>query len=1216
MRKALGIICSLVTVLGMAAVMLRAAPASADTTPPTEPGTITVSSVTATSVYLAWGGSKDTLGIEGYRVYRQLSGGPEELIATTDALRYYTAVNLRSAANYTFGVTAIDVNNSESAMQTTMATTLASTDVSIPSPPSNASLAIKPFSANRLDVVWGNSPSSNVAYFEVYRNGVMVATVDLPNAPHYSDNGLAASTTYNYAIDAVSSNGVRSALTTTKSGKTLATGAVTIPRGPVVSNVTASAAVISWWTNIPTNGVLSIGGQTLPDSAGDVQRHQVSVSGLAAAATTSYSVSGTDPTTSQSAIATGSVTTAAAPGTTFSFAAMGDYGGGGPGEVDNAANIGTAGTQFIQTLGDNIYPSAGLPDPNFTTTYSDFDTHFYKELGPDVNTQAFFPANGNKDYYSNGQFWVNFPMLGTNHEWYSYNWGDAHILVLDSEQPMGPGSTQYAFAQADLAANQGEKWRIVAVQRPPYSSTTANSSSKFAQALIPLFQGYRVNLVLSGNSHNYERSYPLLNGVQDHTNGITYIVSGGGGSGFDKFNDATYPEPIWSAYRESNFWEFAKITVSPTSIQENAVEADTDTVFDSTIISPFPADTTAPAAPTGLTDAGATTSSVALNWTPNAVGDGVTGYVIDRNGKKVGSTSGITTSFTDTTASAGTTYQYTVGAVDGAGNVSAQSVVVSVTTTGTTSQPTLVQTAGSSTTTVNLATPNASGDLLVLSASVFTGASQEISSVTDSAGNIWQRAGAYTVHGVNADGELWYAAGAHPVSSVTVSTGATTVALQLQDFSGVAATNPLEVAAGSADTGTAASSGAATPTQVGDLAVGYIAGHSSTQPITVSSPGYHVQPLELASSPSKATVETGYQVLASTAPVGFAGSFGAAMYWSSGVALFKASSTVRPPPPNDFAVAASPESASITAGASTTSTVTTAVTSGVAQSVSLTATGVPTGALVSFAPQVITAGQRSTMTVTTSTGTPAATSSITVTGMGASATHSTSFSLTVVAPVATTPQLVETASGTATAATTALAGSFPTPTRPGDLLVLAVSENTGATNHITSVTDSGGNSWSRIGDYNTAGHSSDGELWYSANAASASTVIVHTATATAGAFEVEEFSGVATTTPLDAAAGSSATGLSAGSGTVSSGQSGELAVGFIAGHANKQAISLTSSGYSVVPQQISLGASASTIASVVTGYRVLGAAGVQSTTGSFGTAMYWAAGIALFKPAG
>jgi hypothetical protein len=78
------------------------------------------------------------------------------------------------------------------------------------------------------------------------------------------------------------------------------------------------------------------------------------------------------------------------------FAVIGDFGGGGPGTTENAAAIKAAGTDFIQTVGDNVYPSSGSPDPDFMTAYSDFDQRFFRPFGRTVKKQAFFPANGNK----------------------------------------------------------------------------------------------------------------------------------------------------------------------------------------------------------------------------------------------------------------------------------------------------------------------------------------------------------------------------------------------------------------------------------------------------------------------------------------------------------------------------------------------------------------------------------------------------------------------------------------------------------------------------------------------------------------------------------------------------------------------------------------------------------------------------------------------------
>ncbi len=318
-----------------------------------------------------------------------------------------------------------------------------------------------------------------------------------------------------------------------------------------------------------------------------------------------------------------------------------------------------------------------------------------------------------------------------------------------------------------------------------------------------------------------------------------------------------------------------------------------------------------------------------------------------------------------------------------------------------------------------------------------------------------------------------------------------------------------------------------------------------------------------------------------------------------------------PPPPNDFSISASPNAASVAAGSPATSTIGTTVTSGAAQSVALSATGLPTGALVSFNPSTINSGSSSTMSITTASGTAPGPYAVTVTGTGTSATHATTFTLTVTA-VTGAPHLVQSAIGTETSSSTSLTGTFPAATTAGHLLVLSASVYTGATNPITSVTDSAGNAWTRIGSAHfVSGHFSDGEMWYSPNAKSVSSVTVHAASAVSVSFEAEDFSGVATTNPLDVATGTANTGTAANAGTVTSTTANELVIGFIAGHNNAEAMSVTSPGYLTQPQRTTTG---SNIATVVVGVKDAATAGAQSFAGTFGTAMYWASGIAVFRP--
>ena len=331
------------------------------------------------------------------------------------------------------------------------------------------------------------------------------------------------------------------------------------------------------------------------------------------------------------------------------------------------------------------------------------------------------------------------------------------------------------------------------------------------------------------------------------------------------------------------------------------------------------------------------------------------------------------------------------------------------------------------------------------------------------------------------------------------------------------------------------------------------------------------------------------------------------------VSALSTSAAVMTPVPDDFSISASPSSVTVVQGQSVTSAVSTAVTSGNAQTMTLSASGLPAGATASFNPSTVTAGGSSTLTIGTTSSTPASSYTVTVTGTGASATHSTSVSLTVTAALSG-PRFVQTAAAGESASSTTLTATFPTPTGAGHLLVLAASVYTGATNQISKVTDPAGNTWTKIGAYCAAGHFSDGELWYAANANSVTSVTVTVAAAAVIAIEVNEFSGVATTNPLDVSGGASNTGTAAASGAITPATSTELAVGFVAGHGSVQAISVTATGYTAQSQQTSSNGG-STPVSVVSAYKVLSSVGSQEMTGIFAASMYWASGIALFRSA-
>lgn len=141
---------------------------------------------------------------------------------------------------------------------------------------------------------------------------------------------------------------------------------------------------------------------------------------------------------------------------------------------------------------------------------------------------------------------------------------------------------------------------------------------------------------------------------------------------------------------------------------------------------------------------------------------------------------------------------------------------------------------------------------------------------------------------------------------------------------------------------------------------------------------------------------------------------------------------------------------------------------------------------------------------------------------GASATTQVIIATVALAPAATssgTPTLAKQTVGSNATGTANQAISFTNTI--GNLLVLLYARSGGlATGQVTSITDASGNTWT-VG---TRGAVSGGtntrlEAWYCANAASTTRITVNSGTSQVNSWSVLEFSGVATTTPLDVASG-------------------------------------------------------------------------------------------------
>ncbi|MFI1170767.1 M28 family peptidase [Streptomyces melanogenes] len=105
--------------------------------------------------------------------------------------------------------------------------------------------------------------------------------------------------------------------------------------------------------------------------------------------------------------------------------------------------------------------------------------------------------------------------------------------------------------------------------------------------------------------------------------------------------------------------------------------------------------------------------------------------------------------------------------------------------------------------------------------------------------------------------------------------------------------------------------------------------------------------------------------------------------------------TCTPSGQNDFSMALNPASGTVQQGGSVTTTVSTSVTTGNAQSVALTASGLPSGVTASFNPATVQSGQSSVLTLSATNNAAPGPSTVTVKGQGTTLSHTVDYALNV-----------------------------------------------------------------------------------------------------------------------------------------------------------------------------------------------------------------------------
>src|SRR5262245_50342014 len=187
---------------------------------------------------------------------------------------------------------------------------------------------------------------------------------------------------------------------------------------------------------------------------------------------------------------------------------------------------------------------------------------FFEDVSPLVRSSPFYSTLGNHDgadlYVELFSLPRNGPQPGHN---YSFDWGNAHFTVIDSNKPYRDDRRQLEWLDQDLQRAQSATFRIVFFHHSGHGTRPERVEDH--EAVSRLFDGIlqrnHVSLVFNGHDHNY---------VHASQHGIDYVVTGGGGARLREVGPPGEPGLL----AQHKLHHYCRVTVSPERLEVVAID--------------------------------------------------------------------------------------------------------------------------------------------------------------------------------------------------------------------------------------------------------------------------------------------------------------------------------------------------------------------------------------------------------------------------------------------------------------------------------------------------------------------------------------------------------------------------------------------------------------------------------------------------------------------
>jgi len=195
---------------------------------------------------------------------------------------------------------------------------------------------------------------------------------------------------------------------------------------------------------------------------------------------------------------------------------------------------------------------------------SEWDYDFFTPFRPYVRRlQAEVPIQacmGNHEDHPDTLFPKYLPYPFVADRYWSFDYGPAHVVVVDQYVDYTAGSAQLEWMENDLASTT-RPWKFILLHEPGWSAGSVHANNTAVQEYIqPLAVQYGVAVVFSGDNHYYARAV---------VDGVHHVTTGGGGAGlYTPREDQPY------IVAKSKAHHYCKVEISGGSLTFTAVLPD------------------------------------------------------------------------------------------------------------------------------------------------------------------------------------------------------------------------------------------------------------------------------------------------------------------------------------------------------------------------------------------------------------------------------------------------------------------------------------------------------------------------------------------------------------------------------------------------------------------------------------------------------------------